>query len=258
MIHAANPRKSREPNVKRNLAVSASLVTLLALTYPSFASVPVVSSVTANASLTELLIVGARLTDTNPEKHPLNVFLGSYSAPLTVLSASSTQVTVALPIGTQPGSYLLSAYTKIGDGIEEFWVTIGAVRAFRSNGFAGGTGAARIAGAARAGRARGCNGCTRRNRCTGSVRASGAHRTDGVPSEPPGTRDQWGQWVADRSCRTVRPAGQSRLASAPAGVAGVPGAQGAIGPEGPAGEGLHLSRSVGQRGDLQPQRCGDA
>ena len=255
MINAANPRKSREPNVKRNLAVSASLVTLLALTYPSFASVPVVSSVTANASLTELLIVGARLTDNNPEKHPLKVFLGSYSAPLTVLSASSTQVTVALPIGTQPGSFLLSAYTKIGDGIEEFWVTIGAVGPSGATGSPGAQGPQGLQGRP-AGRACGCNGCTRRNRCTGSVRSSRARRTDGCRRSHRERRTNGGNG-SDRSCRTVRPAGQSRLARS-CWRRWCPRRAGGNRAGGSGRRRLHLSRRVGQRGDLQPQRCGDA
>lgn len=134
------------------------------------ASVPVIGTVTFDAATYRLVVDGANLQDAaNPTKYPLNVFFGAAGAQLVVLpGATSTRFTVQLPYAPAPGSYLLSAYTKINDGVEEFWITIGAV------GPAGAPGPQGLPGAAGAPGPQGARGAK------GETGASGAAATIAV------------------------------------------------------------------------------
>lgn len=108
-------------------ATFAFAVTAL-LSWPASATVPVIGTVTFDPATNQLIVDGANLQDrNNPSKFPLTVFFGAAGTQLMVLpGATGTRFTAQLPYAPAPGSYLLSAYTKINDGIEESWVTIGA------------------------------------------------------------------------------------------------------------------------------------
>lgn len=105
--------------------VSAGLA--VAFTAVAHATVPVIGSIEYQPQSQQLTLTGANLQDPQqPTKFPLIVQWGPTHTVLPVLSgATANRVVVQLPLDTVAGSYLLTAYTKIGDGIEEFWTTIG-------------------------------------------------------------------------------------------------------------------------------------
>jgi collagen triple helix repeat protein len=55
-------------------------------------------------------------------------------------NSTRTNAVVQLPFAPTPGGYLLSAYTKARDGVEEFWTTVGAAGAVGPQGTQGPTG----------------------------------------------------------------------------------------------------------------------
>lgn len=106
-----------------------------------YATVPVIGSVTYDPSTNQLTLTGIRLQDSQPTKFPLVVQWGPDSILLAVLpNATSTKAVLQLPSAPIPGGYLLSAYTKVGDGVEEFWATVGAVGPTGPQGTEGPTG----------------------------------------------------------------------------------------------------------------------
>src|SRR5262249_23685687 len=113
----------------------------MAFAQASMASVPVITTVTFDAGTNQLTLVGTNLQDPQPTKFPLEVFFGNSNTALAVLpGATTTKAVVQLPYAPAPGGYLIQAYTKIGDGVEEFWITVGAVGPTGATGATGATG----------------------------------------------------------------------------------------------------------------------
>lgn len=161
----------------------------------------VIGSVSYDPETNRLTLTGVRLQDSQPNKFPLVVQWGPESLLLPVLpNATGTRAVVQLPAAPAPGSYLLSAYTKRGDGIEEFWATVGA---------AGPAGPAGPAGLQGPPGQKGDGGATGPIGATGPVGATGPIGAQGPKGDP----------------GTPGPAG-------PAGPQGLQGPQGATGAAG--------------------------
>lgn len=131
------------PFVCRLRDAALAIAAAATVSWPAAASVPVIGTVTFDPATNTLVVDGADLQDrANPVKYPLSVFFGAAGTQLTVLpGATSTRFTAQLPYAPAPGSYLLSVYTKMNDGIEEFSVTIGLAGPAGPQGPAGPAGA---------------------------------------------------------------------------------------------------------------------
>lgn len=108
----------------RNLAAAALLVLapVLPLCPLAHADRPpiTITSATADATLTTLTVKGLNFSSEGNV-----VKIGEYP-PLTVISTDSTTLVALLPPGIAPGSYVLTiAPLGAGEGIFDFWVTIG-------------------------------------------------------------------------------------------------------------------------------------
>ncbi|HSV18477.1 MAG TPA: hypothetical protein VLR71_08715 [Casimicrobiaceae bacterium] len=168
---------------------------------PVCATVPVIGSVIYDAGNNQLTLSGINLQDAQPNKFPLVVQWGPNSILLQVLPNSTrTHAVVQLPFAPAPGGYLLSAYTKIGDGVEEFWATVGAAGPVGPQGTQGPTGPV------------GPSGSNGETGATGPAGATGAQGPKGDSG-------------------ATGPAG----ATGAQGPKGDAGATGATGPQGPAG-----------------------
>jgi len=176
----------RASNSFRSRAVAAVLAATFSASVA--ASVPEIGSVAYDAALNQLTLTGINLVDRQSSKFPLVVLWGPDSQSLPVLSATATTAKVQLPSPTLPGGYLLSAYTKIGDGVEQFWTTVGAVGPTGPQGAVGPAGAKGDTGATGATGAIGPTGPTGPQGAQGPAGATGPVGANGAtgPQGPAG------------------------------------------------------------------------
>ena len=157
-----------------------------------------IATAQADNTLTNLTLTGISFVGGTTR-----VFLGTGTTSLQITSLTSTSVTVLLPAGIQPGSYLLTVTTSAPNSSDEFWATIGA---------AGPTGAAGAQGP------QGVQGPMGQAGLAGSTGPKGDTGSTG-PQGPAGSAGSQG------------PAGPMGAAGAQ-GPAGPQGAMGAVGPQG--------------------------
>ena len=101
----------------------------------------VITDAAADAGLTTLVIRGFNLDGDNDKgKKTLAVLIGGHATPLTVVSASSTQITALLPVGIAPGSYLLTVDYGNSHESDQSWITLGATGAQGPKGDPGAAG----------------------------------------------------------------------------------------------------------------------
>ena len=191
----------------------------LVTTDAAAASVPVINSATYDAATQILTISGENLAASN--RLPSLEF---NDAPLTVTTATATEVTATLPSTTPPGSYVIVLH-RSGFALNgaRFEVNIGAVGAHGAPGIQGPTGFQGPQGVAGPQGPAGANGPQGNPGAAGSVGPQG-------PAGPAG-----GQGLAGN-------AGAN-------GVAGLAGPKGDTGAQGPAGLGATV-------GDALPGSCG--
>jgi len=221
---------------KRNPCVrTASVAVLLTLAVASAsvvqgattvkAPLPIVTTYAAtNAEQTQLTITGISFLGTATSQTV--VTLGSSVTPLQIITKTNNSLTVLLPPGTSPGSYLMTVSTTNPAQFDEFYVTIGAMGPAGPKGDTGAQGIQGPIGLA------GPTGPQGPKGDTGAVGPIG-------PAGPQGVAGAQGP---------AGPAGPSGR-TGDTGLTGPAGATGATGPQGPAGN------SISSLGNLSGIAC---
>jgi hypothetical protein len=224
----------------------------LVTTDAAAASFPVINSATYDAATQILTISGENLAASN--RLPSLEF---NDAPLTVTTATATEVTATLPSTTPPGSYVIVLH-RSGFGLNgaRFEVNIGAAGAHGAPGIQGPMGFQGPQGVAGPQGPAGANGPQGNPGAAGSVGPQGPAGPAGGqgPAGNAGANGPQGNPGAAGSIGAQGPAGpaggQGLTGNAGAnGVAGLAGPKGDTGAQGPAGLGATV-------GDALPGSCG--
>ena len=127
-----------------------------------------ITSAAADAALTRLTIQGANFI--GGPNTATQVFLGETHTPLTILALSNAEITVLLPSGVAPGSYLLTVGYGLGENrkYDEMSVALGAVGPQGPQGIQGPAGS------------QGATGQTGLTGATGAAGAAGLGRVDAM------------------------------------------------------------------------------
>jgi hypothetical protein len=182
----------------------------------------------ADSGLTQMTVTGISFTGA-PGSSTI-VTLGSSLTPLQVVAVTNTSLTVLLPSGVQPGSYLMTVSTTNPQQTDEFWVTIGAVGPKGDTGDQGPPGVQGPIGLTGPAGPKGDIGATGAQGPKGDTGAAGAVG----PAGPAGAQGPQG---LKGDAGAQGPQGPIGLTGA-AGPQGPIGLTGAPGPQGPQGPGF--------------------
>jgi hypothetical protein len=180
----------------------------------------------ADSGLTQMTIGGISFTGASGST--TIVTLGSNPTPLQVTAVTNMSLTVLLPSGVQPGSYLMTVSTTNPQQTDEFWVTIGAVGPKGDTGAQGPQGIQGPIGLMGPTGPTGAAGAQGPKGDTGAMGPQGAKGDTGAagPQGPVGPMGSQGPIGATGAQGPQGPAGAD-------GATGPAGSQGATGPQGP-------------------------